>query len=97
LVGIAYFEVIGRKCILITIETGSRQGVPFLSILILMEPLSCFMTTAFLELIYTTEEWVLVGPMMYADDNLKPLAFTDASQLGIILTHYEVLESVDLA
>jgi hypothetical protein len=48
-------------------------------------------------LMYRTEEGVTVGPLLYADDNLTPLALTAAEQLHPILSLYdEYTESVAL-
>jgi hypothetical protein len=38
---------------------------------------------------YTTEEGVTVGPVLYADDNLTPLSLNTADQLRPILDIYE--------
>jgi hypothetical protein len=76
------------KRILITIKTGSGQRalyLPSILFLIASESLNCLLATAFLELMYTTEERELAGVMLYAHDILTTLAFTDASQLLSIL------------
>jgi hypothetical protein len=31
-----------------------------------------------MELMYTSEEWVVIVPLLYADDNLTPPALADA-------------------
>ncbi len=64
----------GKTGILITIKTGSGQGDPQCSILFLIaiKHLNRLLETAFMELIYTTEEDIVVGPLFYADDNLAP-------------------------
>ncbi len=38
---------------------------------------------------YTSEEGVTVGPVLYADDNLTPLSLDTADQLGSIRDLYE--------
>ncbi len=45
---------------------------------------------------YRTEEGVTVGPLLYADDNLTPLALTAAEQLQPILSMMNTQESVAL-
>jgi hypothetical protein len=82
LVGYAYVEVNGRKGILITIKTGSGQGDPLSSILFLIatEPLNKLLSTAFQELMYTAEDESMVGPILYEDDNLTPLALQNAQK-----------------
>jgi hypothetical protein len=91
LVGFAYVEVNGRAGILITIKTGSGQGDPLSSILFLIatEPLNRILASNFQGLMYCTEEGVTVGPLLYADDNLTPLALTAAEQLQPILSLYD--------
>ncbi len=53
--------------------------------LIATEPLNRLLATSFPELMYTTEEGVTVGPVLYADDNLTPLSLDTADQLRPIL------------
>jgi hypothetical protein len=91
LVGFAYVEVNGRAGILITIKTGSGQGDPLSSILFLIatEPLNRILATGFQDLMYRTEEGVVVGPLLYADDNLTPMALTEAEQLQPVLSLYD--------
>jgi hypothetical protein len=91
LVGYAFIEVNDRSGILITIKTGSGQGDPLSSILFLIttEPLNRLLASAFPELMYTSEEGVTVGPVLYADDNLTPLSLDTADQIGSILDLYE--------
>ncbi len=91
LVGFAYVEVNGCAGILITIKTGSGQGDPLSSILFLIatEPLCRILATGFRELMYSTEEGVVVGPLLYADDNLTPMALTEARQLQPVLSLYD--------
>jgi hypothetical protein len=91
LVGFAYVAVNGRAGILITIKTGSGQGDPLSSILFLIatEPLNRILATGFRELMYCTEEGVVVGPLLYADDNLTPMALTEAEQLQPVLSLYD--------
>jgi hypothetical protein len=43
---------------------------------------------------YTSEEGVTVGPVLYADDNLTPLSLDTADQLGSILDLYESFTGV---
>jgi hypothetical protein len=83
LVGYAYVEVNGRRGILITIKTGSGQGDPLSSILFLIstEPLNRILCSSFLKLMYTAEDNITVGPILYADDNLTPLAIQRADQI----------------
>jgi hypothetical protein len=80
LVGYAYVEVNGRRGILITIRTGSGQGDPLSSILFLIatEPLNRILCSSFMELMYTAEDDITFGPILYADDNLTPLALHNA-------------------
>jgi hypothetical protein len=91
LVGYAYVEVNGRRGILITIKTGSGQGDPLSSILFLIstEPLNRILCSSFMELMYTAEDNITVGPILYADDNLTPLAIQQADQIQSILQLYE--------
>jgi hypothetical protein len=42
-----------------------------------------------MELMYTAEDNVTVGPILYADDNLMPLAIQHADQIQSILQLYE--------
>jgi hypothetical protein len=83
LVGFAYSEVNGCKNILIIIKTRNGQGDHLSSIkfLVAMEPLNRILATAFSKLMYTTEEGVLVGPLLYAYDYLMPLSLANATQL----------------
>ncbi len=91
LVGFAYVKVNGRVGILITIKTGSGRGDPLSSILFLiaMETLNRILATSFREPMYRSEEGVTIGPLLYADENLTPLAPTEAEQLRPILSLYE--------
>ncbi len=91
LVGYAYVEVNGRRGILITIKTGSGQGDPLSSILFLIanEPLNHILCSSFMQLMYTAEDNVTVGPILYADDNLTPLAQQHVQQIQPILQLYE--------
>jgi hypothetical protein len=91
LVGYPYVEVNGRRGILITIKTGSGQGDPLSSILFLIatEPLNRILCSSFLELMYTAEDEITVGPVLYADDNLTPLALNNADQIQPILCLYD--------
>jgi hypothetical protein len=91
LVGYAYVEVNGRRGILITIKTGSGQGDPLSSILFLIatEPLNRILCSSFMQLMYTAEDNITVGPILYADDNLTPLALQHAEQIQPILQLYE--------
>jgi hypothetical protein len=57
--------------------------------LIATEPLSRLLASSFPELMYTSEEGVTVGPVLYADDNLTPLSLDTADQLGSIRDLYE--------
>jgi hypothetical protein len=81
----------GRRGILITIKTGSGQGDPLSSILFLIstEPLNRILCSSFMELMYTAEDNITVGPILYADDNLTPLAIQQADQIQSILQLYE--------
>jgi hypothetical protein len=90
LVGYAYVEVNGRRGILITIKTGSGQGDPLSSILFLIstEPLNRILCSSFLELMYVAEDNITVGPILYADDNLTPLAIQQVDQIHSILQLY---------
>jgi hypothetical protein len=42
-----------------------------------------------MELMYTAEDNVTVGPILYADDNLMPLALQNTDQIQSILQLYE--------
>jgi hypothetical protein len=42
-----------------------------------------------MQLMYTAEDNVTVGPILYADDNLTPLALQHAEQIQPILQLYE--------
>jgi hypothetical protein len=90
LVGYAYVEVNGRRGILIIIKTGSGQGDPLSSILFLIstEPLNRILCSSFLELMYVAEDNIMVGPILYADDNLTPLAIQQVDQIHSILQLY---------
>jgi hypothetical protein len=82
-VGFSYIEVTGRAGIVITIKTGIGQGDTLSSILFMLatEPLKRLLVASFLELMYCTEERVTVGPLLFADDNLTPLALESANLL----------------
>jgi hypothetical protein len=87
-------EVNGRAGILITIKSGSGQGDLLSSILFLIpsEPLNRLLAISFPELMYSTEEEVTVGPVLYADDNLTPLSLATADQLHPILALYVTIQ-----
>jgi hypothetical protein len=76
-------EVNGRRGILITTKTGSGQGDPLSSILFLIatEPLNRILCSSFMKLMYIAEDNVTVGPILYADDNLTPLAIQNEDQI----------------
>jgi hypothetical protein len=57
--------------------------------LIATEPLNRLLATGFRELMYSTEEGVVVGPLLYADDNLTPMALNEAEQLQPVLSLYD--------
>ncbi len=81
-----------QKGIFITIKTGSGQRNPVSVILLFLvatEPLNSLLATAFMELLYTTEEWVFVGPLLFGSYNLTPLALTDDSQQPILSLYNE--------
>jgi hypothetical protein len=42
-----------------------------------------------MELMYCMEEGVTVGPILYADENLTPLALAEAGQLRPMLSLYD--------
>ena len=90
LAGFAYVEVNGRKGILISVKTGSGQGDPISSILFLVatEPLNRALTQNFRHIMYTTEGNLTVGPILFADDNLNPLAVNEANELQPIIDTY---------
>jgi hypothetical protein len=90
LVGYARVEVNGRKGILITIKTCSGQGDPLSSILFLIgsEPLNRLISSQFQEIMYTTQEGITVGPVVFADDNLSPLSITHENQIDLLLDMY---------
>jgi hypothetical protein len=94
LVGFAYVEVNGRTDIQITIKTSSGLGNPLSSILffISIEPLYRILALSFLEIKYRTED---VGPVLYADDNLTPLALEAADQLRPLLSLYNEYTGVN--
>jgi hypothetical protein len=89
-------EVNGRAGIMLTIKTGSGQGDPLSSILFTLstEPLNRLLVASFLELIYCTEEGVIVGPLLYTNDNLTPLALESSDQLRPILSLYNEFTAV---
>jgi hypothetical protein len=91
LVGFAYLEVNRWAGILLTIRTGSGQGDPLSSILFLIatEPLIRLLATLFLEIMYITEERVIVDPVLFADESLTPLSLRTAGQLHFSLSLYE--------
>jgi hypothetical protein len=76
-----------------TFSSPSRLAAvrPLSSILFLIvtEPLHRLLASSFPEFMYTSEEAVTVGPVLYADDNLTPLSLDTAEQLGSILNLYE--------
>ncbi len=57
--------------------------------LIVTKPLNRILATCFWELMYSTEEGVVVGSLLYADDNLTPMALTGAEQLQLVLSLYD--------
>jgi hypothetical protein len=80
-----------RRGLLITIKTGSGQGDPLSSILFLIatEPLNRILCSSFQALMYMAEDGIIVGPVLYADDNLTPLALDNAEQIQPILSLYD--------
>jgi hypothetical protein len=75
LVGYAKVEVNGRKGILITIKQDQ-------------ELLNRLIANCFSHLMCVTREGITVGPIIFADDNLSPLALTNAEQINPILALY---------
>jgi hypothetical protein len=72
IVAIYHYMLVG----LITIKTGNGQGntLPSILFLIATEHLRRILATSFIEIAYCTEEGITVSPVLYADDNLTPLA-----------------------
>jgi hypothetical protein len=79
LTGFDYVEVNGKKGILISVRTGSEQGDPISSILFLLatEPLNRALAQIYRNLMYSTEGNITIGPILFADDNLNPLAIKE--------------------
>jgi hypothetical protein len=73
------------------VKTGSGQGDPMSSILFLMatEPLNRILCTRLSELMYKAEDEIVVGPILYADDNLTSLLLTHAEQIQPLLELYD--------
>jgi hypothetical protein len=96
LIGFAYVEVNGKKGLLITVNTGSGQGDPISSILFLLatEPLHRALSQNYRNLIYTTEGNTTIGPILFADDNLNPLAIERAEDLQPIINLYNQYSTV---
>jgi hypothetical protein len=90
LIGFAYVEVNGKKGILITVRTGSGQGDPISSILFLLatEPLNRALAQNYGQLMYKTRGNTTVGPILFADDNLNPLAIRSANDIQPIIDLY---------
>jgi len=90
LVGFARVEVNGRQGILITIKTGSGQGDPLSSILFLLatEPLNRALAEKHLDVMYTTDEGITIGPSMFADDNLLNMALQSAQDISPVINTY---------
>ncbi len=53
------------------------------------EPLNRILCSSFQALMYTAEDGITVGPVLYADDNLTPLALDNAEQIQPILSLYD--------
>ena len=96
LIGYAKVEVNGRQGILITIKTGSGQGDPLSSILFLLatEPLNRALATNNNNKMYVMEDGTTVGPILFADDNLNPLALNTAEDLTPIIDTYATYQQV---
>ena len=96
LIGFAYVEVNGKKGLLITVRTGSGQGDPISSILFLLatEPLNRALAQNYRNLMYTTEGNTTIGPILFADDNLNPLAIERAEDLQPIMNLYNQYSTV---
>jgi hypothetical protein len=80
LIRFAYVEGNGKKGVLITVRTGSGQGDPISSILFLLatEPLNRSLAQNYEQIMYKTRGNTTVGPILFADDNLNPLALRRA-------------------
>ncbi len=96
LAGYAYVEVNGKKGILIKVKTGSGQGDPISSILFLVatEPLNLALARNFQQIMYTTIGNTTVGPILFADDNLNPLALPNAAAIQPITAIYDQYTTV---
>jgi hypothetical protein len=83
LIGFAYVEVNGKKGFLITVRTGSGQGDPISSILFLLatEPLNRALVQNYEQIMYKTRGDTTVGPILFTDDNLNPLALRSANDI----------------
>jgi hypothetical protein len=96
LTGFAYVEVNGKKGLLITVRTGSGQGYPISSILFLLatEPLNWAIAPNYRN---STEGNITIGPILFADDNLNPLAIERADDLQALINLYNQYTKVTTA
>jgi exonuclease III len=90
LIGFAYVEVNGKRGVLITIKTGSGQGDPMSSPMfdIGTEPLCLVLILIMQSILYQDNGGLKVGPTIFADDNMNPVALTKASDLQPALQIY---------
>jgi hypothetical protein len=86
----------GKKGMLITVRTGSGQGDPISSILFLLatEPLNRALAQNYTEIMYKTRGDTTVGPILFADDNLNPLALRSADDIQPIIDLYNQYTTV---
>ena len=88
--GEAYVEVNGKKSDKITIKTGSGQGDPISSSLfdIGSEPLCLVLILISRLIAYRDRNNLMVGPTIFADDNMNPNSMTNPEQIQPILQVY---------
>ena len=94
--GWAKVEVNGKRGIIIRIRRGSGQGDPLSSVLFLIgsEPFNKALTVELRAIMYKTEERIVVGPILFADDNISPLSLRRPADIDLILAMYERYKGV---
>jgi len=96
LIGFAFVEVNGKMGAVITIKTGSGQGDPMSSSLFLVgsEPFNLAISQLFRAIMYQDRAGLKPGPILFADDNLNPLALRTTEEILPLLNIYSDYQKV---